>query len=173
MKRSIDKNKVFEVEIFVNIRCLFVVHVSFSRCWMKLTIEKKISNIKADLIIIFFSCKLQNRNKEKTSLRISGNNLFRMDTKKRITGSFWYGSYDTEHFHTTRAVTQDECWNMKQSQNCAGNKIIKNDKTYSFVQELVGEGSWNRIKEYQLFSPRDNPTTGRAKWTFSIQVRIS
>ena len=47
---------------------------------------------------------------------------------KRITGSFWYGSFDTEHFHTSRAVTQEECRNMKASKTCAGNKMIQNNK---------------------------------------------
>ena len=69
---------------------------------------------------------------------------------KRITGSFWYGSFDTEHFHTSRAVTQEECRNMKASKTCAGNKMIQNNKAYSFIQEPVGEGSWNSIKEYSV-----------------------
>ena len=90
--------------------------------------------------------------KQKHHLKFPGLTCSEWTQTKRITGSFWYWSYDTEHFHTTRAVTQDECWNMKQSQNCAGNKIIKNDKTYSFVQEPVGEGSWNSIKEYSIIN---------------------
>ena len=90
--------------------------------------------------------------KQKHHLKFPGLTCSEWTQTKRITGSFWYWSYDTEHFHTTRAVTQDECWNMKQSQNCSGNKIIKNDKTYSFVQEPVREGSWNSIKEYSVIN---------------------
>ncbi|EFX61473.1 hypothetical protein DAPPUDRAFT_121776 [Daphnia pulex] len=69
---------------------------------------------------------------------------------KRITGSFWIGSYDTEHFHTTKAVDPKECWDMKLQLNCAGNRNVVNGKTYSYIQKPNGQGKWMSISEYSV-----------------------
>ena len=90
--------------------------------------------------------------KVKKDLEWKGLTCSEWTVTKKITGSFWIGSYDTEHFHNTRLVSQEECWNMVQSETCGGNKIVKNDKTYSFVQEPVGEGSWYSIKEFTIIN---------------------
>ena len=37
---------------------------------------------------------------------------------KRITGSFWLGSYDTEYLHTTKEVSPADCWKMKLQWEC-------------------------------------------------------
>jgi hypothetical protein len=69
---------------------------------------------------------------------------------KRITGSFWIGSYDTEYFHTTVELDSKECWDMKLQLKCGENRNVANGKTYSFKQKPIGEGKWMAIKEYSV-----------------------
>ncbi|EFX64450.1 hypothetical protein DAPPUDRAFT_118161 [Daphnia pulex] len=54
---------------------------------------------------------------------------------KRITGSFWIGSYDTEHFHTTKTVDPKECLDMKLKLNCSGNRNVVNAQDIELRQE--------------------------------------
>jgi hypothetical protein len=69
---------------------------------------------------------------------------------KKITGSFWIGSYDTEHFRTTKEVSAKECWDMKIQLACAGNRNVVNGKTYSYMHKPVGSGKWMSITEYSV-----------------------
>jgi hypothetical protein len=73
-----------------------------------------------------------------------------MDRKKRITGSFWLGSYDTEYLHTTKEVSPADCWGMKLKLECAGNRNAVNGKTYSYVHRSAGDGKWMSVKEYSV-----------------------
>ena len=66
----------------------------------------------------------------------------------KITGSFWVGNYDTEHFQTTAIVEPQECWDMVTNLNCNGNKMETNGKTYSFLGQPSGQGSWLTTKEF-------------------------
>lgn len=85
-----------------------------------------------------------------TLLKLEGLVCSQWVETKRITGSFWIGSYDTEHFHTTKAVDPKECWDMKLQLNCAGNRNVVNGKTYSYIQKPNGPGKWMAIKEYSV-----------------------
>jgi hypothetical protein len=69
---------------------------------------------------------------------------------KKVTGSFWIGSYDTEHFRTTKEVSAKECWDMKIQLACAGNRNVINGKTYSYTHKPVGGGKWMSITEYSV-----------------------
>ncbi|EFX65393.1 hypothetical protein DAPPUDRAFT_117305 [Daphnia pulex] len=85
-----------------------------------------------------------------TVLKLQGLVCSQWIETKRITGSFWIGSYDTEHFHATKAVDPKECWDMKLQLNCAGNRNVVNGKTYSYIQKPNGQGKWISITEYSV-----------------------
>ena len=88
--------------------------------------------------------------KSTATLTFEGHTCSEWVQTKRIVGSFWIGSFDTTFFHTTRLVEPAECWNMVQSNKCAGNQMILTGKTSSFIQEPVGEGRWYATREYSV-----------------------
>ncbi|KAK4035894.1 hypothetical protein OUZ56_027973 [Daphnia magna] len=59
---------------------------------------------------------------------------------KKITGSFWIGSFDTVYSQETKLLSAIECWEM------AGTT------TLSFTSTPTGEGKWYAIKEYHALN---------------------
>ncbi len=88
--------------------------------------------------------------KEDITFKIEGLVCSQWIETKRITGSFWLGSCDTEYLHTTKEVSPTDCWGMKLKLECAGNRNAVNGKTYSYVHEPTGDGKWMSIKEYSV-----------------------
>ncbi|EFX66897.1 hypothetical protein DAPPUDRAFT_115919 [Daphnia pulex] len=70
-----------------------------------------------------------------TVLKLKGLVCSQWIETKRITGSFRIGSYDTEHFHTTKSVDPKECWDMKLQLNCGGNRNVVNAQDIELRQE--------------------------------------
>jgi hypothetical protein len=64
--------------------------------------------------------------KEDTELKIEGLVCLQWIETKRITGSFWLGSYDTEYLHATKEVSPADCWGMKLKLECSGNRNAVN-----------------------------------------------
>ena len=71
---------------------------------------------------------------------------------KKITGSFWIGSFDIVFSHKTKQVEPSECWKIINNKKCGGNSVISTGTTYSFQQEPVGEGKWYSTREYQVLN---------------------
>ncbi len=94
-------------------------------CFKNHTDKEDEQKVMSKLVTYYVATKIQ------TDLRVEGLVCSQWIETKKITGSFWVGSYDTEHFHTTKEVSPQECWEMKSLLNCAGNKNIVNGKTYS------------------------------------------
>ena len=88
--------------------------------------------------------------KRKPSINFKGFMCEKWIKTLKITGSFWLGDFDTEHLQTTKRVEPQECWDMIRNLNCNGNKMIKDEKTFSFLQQPYGEGKWYATKEYTV-----------------------
>ncbi|EFX80245.1 hypothetical protein DAPPUDRAFT_103708 [Daphnia pulex] len=100
-------------------------------CFKNHTDKEDEQKVMSKLVTYYVATKIQ------TDLRVEGLVCSQWIEPKKITGSFWIGSYHTEHFHTTKEVSPQECWEMKSLLNCAGNKNIVNGKTYSYRQKTT------------------------------------
>ena len=74
---------------------------------------------------------------------------------KKVTGFFWAGVYDTEHFQYTRDITAAECREMRQNRKCGSGEeqhmmVGENELTYS--AEPTGEGHWMQVKTYRTIN---------------------
>lgn len=67
---------------------------------------------------------------------------------KKITGSFWIGSFDTVFSQETKLITPLECWDMVNDKKCGGNNMQSSPTTISFTATPTGEGAWYATREY-------------------------
>ncbi|KZS03381.1 Uncharacterized protein APZ42_033899 [Daphnia magna] len=59
---------------------------------------------------------------------------------KKITGSFWIGSFDTVYSHETILITPLECWRMANVEKCGDNNMQIGPTGLSFTATPTGEG---------------------------------
>ncbi|KAK4031113.1 hypothetical protein OUZ56_024639 [Daphnia magna] len=71
---------------------------------------------------------------------------------KKITGSFWIGSFDTVYSQETIPITPLECWRMVNDKKCGANNMQTGPTGLSFTATPTGEGKWYAIKEYQTLN---------------------
>ncbi|KAK4015065.1 hypothetical protein OUZ56_030055 [Daphnia magna] len=71
---------------------------------------------------------------------------------KKITGSFWIGSFDTVYSKETILITPLECWRMVNDKKCGNNNMQTGPTGLSFTATPTGEGKWYAIKEYQTLN---------------------
>ncbi|XP_045035875.1 LOW QUALITY PROTEIN: uncharacterized protein LOC123476928 [Daphnia magna] len=71
---------------------------------------------------------------------------------KKITGSFWIGSFDTVYSQETKLLSAIECWEMVNNKKCGGNLMQAGTTTLSFTSTPTGEGKWYAIKEYHALN---------------------
>ncbi|KAK4028023.1 hypothetical protein OUZ56_017186 [Daphnia magna] len=71
---------------------------------------------------------------------------------KKITGSFWIGSFDTVYSQETILITPLECWRMVNDKKCGDNNMQTGPKGLSFTATPTGEVKWYAIKEYQTLN---------------------
>lgn len=90
--------------------------------------------------------------KVRTAVTWTGYSCSQWIHTKTIIGSFWIGSYDTTYSQTVKTIEPNDCWDVVQNFRCAGNVVVKNDKTFSFVKEPTGDGAWYSIKEYSTIN---------------------
>ncbi|KAK4028152.1 hypothetical protein OUZ56_017412 [Daphnia magna] len=58
---------------------------------------------------------------------------------KKITGSFWIGSFDTVYSHETILITPLECWRMANVEKCGDNNMQIGPTGLSFTATPTGE----------------------------------
>ncbi|KZS06531.1 Uncharacterized protein APZ42_029985 [Daphnia magna] len=78
---------------------------------------------------------------------------------KKITGSFWIGSFDTVFSQRTKLITQLECWDMVNDKKCGGNNMQSSPTTISFTATPTGEGAWYATREYHVLNCLVEETT--------------
>lgn len=71
---------------------------------------------------------------------------------KKITGSFWIGSFDTVYSKEAKPMSSAECWEMINEKKCGGNQMQITPTTLSFIATPTGEGKWYAIKEYHALN---------------------
>jgi hypothetical protein len=71
---------------------------------------------------------------------------------KKITGSFWVGSYDTTYSQETHLVSALESWEMVNNKKCGENVMQESATTMSFIASLTGEGKWYATREYHALN---------------------
>ncbi|KAI9550707.1 hypothetical protein GHT06_006210 [Daphnia sinensis] len=71
---------------------------------------------------------------------------------KKITGSFWIGSFDTIYSQETKLITPLECWRMVNDKKCGENNMQTGPTSISFTATPTGEGKWYTIKEYHTLN---------------------
>ncbi|KAI9565109.1 hypothetical protein GHT06_008877 [Daphnia sinensis] len=71
---------------------------------------------------------------------------------KKITGSFWIGSFDTIYSQETKLITPLECWRMVNDKKCGENNVQTGPTSISFTATPTGEGKWYAIKEYHTLN---------------------
>ncbi|KAK4037604.1 hypothetical protein OUZ56_029635 [Daphnia magna] len=71
---------------------------------------------------------------------------------KKITGSFWIGSFDTVYSQETILINPLECWRMVNDKKCGANNMQTGPTGLSFTATPTGEGKWYAIKEYQTLN---------------------
>ncbi len=67
------------------------------------------------------------------------------------------------HNPCTKEVDASDCWGIIQKLKCGGNQVLANGKTYSFIQEPVGEGRWYATREYSVLNCLAQAITLRAE----------
>ncbi|KAI9553657.1 hypothetical protein GHT06_021584 [Daphnia sinensis] len=71
---------------------------------------------------------------------------------KKITGSFWIGSFDTTYSKETKLITPLECWRMVNDKKCGENNMQTGPTSISFTATPTGEGKWYAVKEYHTLN---------------------
>ncbi|KAI9557148.1 hypothetical protein GHT06_016955 [Daphnia sinensis] len=71
---------------------------------------------------------------------------------KKITGSFWIGSFDTIYSQETKLITPLECWRMVNDKKCGENNMQTGPTSISFTATPTGEGKLYAIKEYHTLN---------------------
>ncbi|KAI9551259.1 hypothetical protein GHT06_002332 [Daphnia sinensis] len=59
---------------------------------------------------------------------------------KKITGSFWIGSFDTIYSQETKLITPLECWRMVNDKKCGENNMQTGPTSISFTATPTGKG---------------------------------
>ncbi|KAI9560556.1 hypothetical protein GHT06_011499 [Daphnia sinensis] len=71
---------------------------------------------------------------------------------KKITGSFWIGSFDTVFSQETKLISPLECWEMIKDRKCGGYIMQASPTSLSFTATLTGEGAWYATREYHVLN---------------------
>ncbi|KAI9554962.1 hypothetical protein GHT06_020246 [Daphnia sinensis] len=71
---------------------------------------------------------------------------------KKITGSFWIGSFDTVFSQETKLISPLECWEMINDRKCGGNIMQASPTSLSFTATPTGEGAWYATREYHVLN---------------------
>ena len=109
-------------------------------CFKNHTDKEDEQKVMSKLVTYYVVTKLQ------ADLRVEGLVCTQWIETKRITGSFWVGSYDTEHFHTKKKVSPQDCWDMKSLFKCPGNKNIGNGKRIVIDRNQLAKESGYQYK---------------------------
>lgn len=90
--------------------------------------------------------KLHTKNKD--PITWSGFTCTQWLSQKEISTNFLL-AHDTIFRKTVSKVSQDECWaTVRYPQLCNNNVMVKDGKTYRYIREPEGEGSWLTTQRY-------------------------
>jgi len=90
--------------------------------------------------------------KKKDTFFFQGNVCEVWIKEKKITGSFWVGSYDTEFHEYTRFVSQHECRMMVETGLCGKNKMVQIGEMLKYTQEPDGPAKWYDTRKYSTLN---------------------
>ena len=90
--------------------------------------------------------------KKKDTFFFQGNVCEMWIKEKKITGSFWIGSYDTEFHEYTRYVSKHECRAMVETGLCGNNKMIQDGETLKYTEEPEGPAKWYDTRKYSTLN---------------------